>query len=149
MPLPDFPVPGQSQKAPAPGAGLPSNPVETIQKNHLTNSEIEKLKRSSALHGRHAPLRLLLERNVLAHHRRLPGLKSNLVGLSESMGLDDDFEPEDLYYQQEDCPVLRPGMADLHSVMERRMGVSEEVCGVTNVHLTSDAFKSFAHSMTL
>lgn len=149
MPLPDFPIPGKTHKSPAPGAGLAPNPVESIQKKYLTTSEIEKLKRSSALHGRHASLRLLLERNVLAQQRRLPCLKSNLLGLSESMGLEDDFGPEDLYYQPDECPVLRPGVSDVHSAMESRLGLSNDLEGVTNVQLTSDAFKSLAHSMTL
>ena len=149
MPLPDFPIPGQSQKPAAPGAGMPVNPVEKIQKSYMMNTEVDKLKRASAIHGRHAPLRLLMERSILAQHRRLPGLKSNLVGLSESLGIDDDFEPEDLYYQQDECPVVRSGVRDLHSMMEDRLGMHVDITEVTNLDITSDAHKSFANSMAL
>lgn len=149
MPLPDFAVPGQGQKAPIPGAGMPINPVEIIQKNHLMLSEREKLKRATVVYGQHAPLRMLLERNALSQHRRLPGLKSNLVGLCESMGIDDDIEPEDMFYQQQECPTLRTGMGDLHSMMEERLGMHDDITEVTNLNLTSDAFKSISHSMAL
>ena len=149
MPLPDFPIPGQAPKAPTPGAGLPVNPVEVIQKNHLINSEREKLMRASAVHGQHAALRMMMERNLLVQHRRLPGLRSNLVGLSESMGLDDDFEPEDMFYQNEECPVARAGTRDLHSMMEDRLGLHASIREVTNLDLTGDASKSFASAMAL
>jgi hypothetical protein len=149
MPLPDFPIPGQAPKQPMPGAGMPINPVEVIQKNHLINSEKERLMRASAVHGQHAALRMMMERNLLSQHRRLPGLRSNLVGLSESMGLDDDFAPEDMFYQNEECPVARMGTRDIHSMMEDRLGMNVSIQEVTNLDLTGDAHKSFACSMAL
>jgi proteasome maturation protein len=149
MPLPDFPIPGQAPKPAAPGSGLPVNPVEEIQKAYLVKTERDKLMRASALHGQHAPLRLMMERNILSQHRRLPGLRSGLVGLSESLGLDDDFQPEDLFNQEGDCPTVRPGTMDLHSTMEDRMGLSMNVREVTSLDLTTDASKSFACSMAL
>ena len=149
MPLPDFIVPGQTQKAPAPGAGMPINPVETIQKNHLIQAEKESLRRANIVYGQHVPLRMMMERNFLSQHRRLPGLRSNLVGLCESMGIDDDIEPEDMFYQQDECPVLRSGVTDLHSMMEERLGMNVETIEVTNLDLTSEMFKSISHSMAL
>jgi hypothetical protein len=149
MPLPEFPIPGQAPKVPGPGSGLPSNPVEVIQKNHLFNTEMEKLKRACAVYGQHAPLRSMMERNLLSQHRRLPGLRSNLVGLSESMGLEDEIGPEDIFYQHDECPVVRPGTMDLHSVMEARLGLNTNIREVTNLDLTSEASKSFANSMAL
>ena len=149
MPLPDFIVPGQTQKAPAPGAGMPINPVETIQKNHLIQAEKESLRRANIVYGQHVPLRMMMERNFLSQHRRLPGLRSNLVGLCESMGIDDDIEPEDMFYQQDECPVLRSGVTDLHSMMEERLGMNVETIEVTNLELTSEMFKSISHSMAL
>ena len=79
MPLPDFNAPGQGEKAPIPGAGMPINPVEMIQKNHMIQSETDKLRQANIVYGQHAPLRMMMERNFLAQHRRLPGLKSNLL----------------------------------------------------------------------
>ena len=149
MPLPEFPIPGQAPKFPGPGSGLPINPVEAIQKNYIVKCEIEKLKRACAVYGQHAPLRSMMERNLLSLHRRLPGLRSNLVGLSESMDLDDDIQPEDIFYQHDECPTVRSGTLDLHSAMEARLGFNADIREVTNLDLTSDASKSFANSMAL
>ena len=128
---------------------MPVNPVETIQKTFMVDSEIQRLKKANAVYGLHAPLRMIMERNCLAQHRRLPGLKSNFVGLSESMGIDDDIEPEDMFYQQDECPVLRAGVADLHSMMEDRLGMSRNIREVTNLDLTQDAHRDLSHSMAL
>lgn len=149
MPLPDFIVPGQTNKPPAPGAGMPGNPVEVIQKNHLFLSEKERLKRANVVYGQHVPLRMMMERNILSQHRRLPGLRSNLVGLSESMGIDDDIEPEDMFNIQDECPVLRAGVRDLHSTMEDRLGMHADILEVTNLDLTVDSFRDLTHSMAL
>ena len=128
---------------------MPINPVETIQKNHLIQAEKESLRRANIVYGQHVPLRMMMERNFLSQHRRLPGLRSNLVGLCESMGIDDDIEPEDMFYQQDECPVLRSGVTDLHSMMEERLGMNVETIEVTNLELTSEMFKSISHSMAL
>ena len=85
----------------------------------------------------------------MAQHRRLPGLRSNLVGLCESMGIDDDIEAEDMFYQQDECPVVRSGVRDLHSMMEERLGMCTDITEVTNLDLTIDTFKDMSHSMTL
>ena len=149
MPLPDFPIPGQAPKTPSPGAGMTINEVERIQKQFLVNSEKEKLRKANAVYGRHVPMRMLLERQILAQHRRLPGLKSNMVGLSEVMGIDDDIEPEDLFYQQDECPIVRAGVTDLHSMMEQRLGMTQDVREVTNLNLTQDTFNDMNHSLRI
>jgi|LauGreDrversion4_2_1035121.scaffolds.fasta_scaffold49515_3 hypothetical protein len=149
MPLPDFPIPGQAGKTPSPGAGMPINEVERIQKQFLVNSEKEKLRKANAVYGRHVPMRMLMERQILSQHRRLPGLRSNMVGLSEVMGIDDDIEPEDIFYQQDECPIVRAGVTDLHSMMENRLGMNENTREVTNLNLTQDAFNEISHSLTI
>ncbi len=149
MPLPDFPIPGKAESTPGPGAGMPINEVERIQKHHLVNSEKERLRKANAVYGIHAPIRMLMERNILAEHRRLPGLKSNMVGLSEVMGIDDDIEPEDLFYQQDECPIVRAGVTDLHSMMEERLGLNAGIREVTNLNLTQDAFNDMSHSLRI
>jgi hypothetical protein len=40
-------------------------------------------------------------------------------------------------------------MGDLHSMMEERLGMHDDITEVTNLNLTSDAFKSISHSMAL
>lgn len=149
MPLPDFDIPGSRPKVPAPGAGMPVNSVQSIQKSYMFNFEKERMKRANAMYGFHAPFRMMMEREALAEYRRLPGLKSNFVGLSESMGLDDTIDFEDIYGQQEECPVLRAGVTDLHSMMEERLGMTRKLAGVTNVDLTQDAHAQFSHAMAL
>jgi hypothetical protein len=128
---------------------MPVNPVQDIQKNHLFLTEKERLKRANVVYGQHVPLRMMMERNILAEHRRLPGLRSNLVGLSESMGIDDDIEPEDMFNLQDECPSLRTGVRDLHSMMEDRLGMNSDTTEVTNLDLTVDSYRDFAHSMAL
>lgn len=147
MPLPDFDIPGARPKAPAPGAGMPVNAVQKIQKVFLANAEKERMMRANAMFGFHAPLRMMMEREALVEHRRLPGLKSNFVGLSESMGLDDTIDFADIYGQQEDCPILHSGVADLHSMMEERLGMNRDITEVTNLDLTQDAHAMFSHAM--
>ena len=90
-----------------------------------------------------------MERQILSQHRRLPGLRSNMVGLSEVMGIDDDIEPEDIFYQQDECPIVRAGVTDLHSMMENRLGMNENTREVTNLNLTQDAFNEISHSLTI
>ena len=143
MPLPT------SDPIPGPGYGMPVNPVESIQKNHLVQTEKERLRKASAVYGQHAPLRMLMERNALAQFRRLPGLRSNLVGLSELLDLDDTIEPEDMYNQFDECPVVRQGELDLHSIMEKRLGMNADVMEVTNMNLTETGFNDFANSLKL
>ena len=65
------------------------------------------------------------------------------------MGIDDDIEPEDMFFQQDECPVVRAGVRDLHTMMEERLGMAASITEVTNLDLTADAFKDMSHSMTL
>jgi hypothetical protein len=65
------------------------------------------------------------------------------------MGIDDDIEPEDMFYQQDECPVIRAGVTDLHSMMEERLGMNRDINEVTNLNLTENAYRDFTHSLQI
>jgi proteasome maturation protein len=46
----------------------------------------------AAVHGTHAPMRLEMEQAILSQFQRLPGLKSNFVGLETLLGRDEEID---------------------------------------------------------
>lgn len=95
-----------------------SHPVEGMQKNFLRHKLDAKDAELSALYGSHMMMRRKMEEALLSRHQRLPGLKSEFVGLSTLLNMDEDFGFEDCL----DDPWLRetPTMA-LHDAMEMKL----------------------------
>lgn len=54
--------------------------MENLKENGLMHAEQLKMTTYSQLFGSHLPMKLMLERNLLAQGRRLPGEKSSLLG---------------------------------------------------------------------
>jgi hypothetical protein len=146
MPPPRF---EPNRTFPMPGAGLEANPVQQIQKNHLNLTEKERLKTAATMFGYHSALRMVWDRNELSQSLRLPGLSSSLVGLGEVTDIDDSIYPEDIFGQPDALPVLRPSAADLHSVMEDRLGMTERSVEVTDLNLTQQAFGELAQAQRI
>lgn len=59
---------------------LAKHPMEGLKENGLLQEEQFKLNTYAKLFGSQYSMKLALERNFLAQHRRLPGLKSSLLG---------------------------------------------------------------------
>eukprot|EP00916_Digyalum_oweni_P013186 GHVL01021668.1.p1 GENE.GHVL01021668.1~~GHVL01021668.1.p1 ORF type:complete len:118 (+),score=17.87 GHVL01021668.1:54-407(+) len=71
------------------------HPAQKIQNNKLADSENQKMILARAVYGIGAPMRMQMERNILARCRRLPGLPSSLLGLEMVLGLSDQIDFED------------------------------------------------------
>merc|ERR1711998_711560 len=94
------------------------HPVQAIQKGMLTRKVEGKLQESEALFGGHMAMRMQMESAILSRHQRLPGLKSNFVGLTTLHNMDEDFGFEDVL----DVPEIRENMpVPVHDAMEAKL----------------------------
>merc|ERR1711966_390570 len=73
-----------------------SHPVQGIDSKMQTRKFDGKLQEMTALYGGHMAMRTQLETAILSRRQRLPGLKSNFVGLSTLHNMDEDFGFEDV-----------------------------------------------------
>eukprot|EP00921_Rhytidocystis_pertsovi_P015503 GHVQ01024645.1.p1 GENE.GHVQ01024645.1~~GHVQ01024645.1.p1 ORF type:complete len:125 (+),score=21.89 GHVQ01024645.1:141-515(+) len=101
--------------------GTVSHPVHTIQKQALRDAEAKKMRSAGVIYGLHAPLKLKMEREMLSHTQRLPGLRSSLIGLHTAMGLDTELTVED--YMNVDPPTEPYKAKCLNEYVERQLGV--------------------------
>merc|ERR1712028_195550 len=94
------------------------HPVEGMQRNFLRHKMDAKDAELGALYGSHFMMRRKMEEALLSRHQRLPGLKSEFMGLSTLLNMDEEFGFEDCL----DDPWLRetPTMA-LHDAMEMKL----------------------------
>eukprot|EP00918_Siedleckia_nematoides_P055105 GHVU01120173.1.p1 GENE.GHVU01120173.1~~GHVU01120173.1.p1 ORF type:complete len:153 (+),score=22.78 GHVU01120173.1:66-461(+) len=92
--------------------------VELIQTNTLAARERERMQTEAKIYGMHAPIRMLMERNLLAQTHRLPTLPSAHLGLQTVMGIDDELDVEEVLNVEmpEDPSRNKP----LHEIMQRR-----------------------------
>merc|ERR1711998_562678 len=94
------------------------HPVQALQKGALANKMHGKLEESEALFGGHMAMRMQMESAILSRHQRLPGLKSNFVGLTTLHNMDEEFGFEDVL----DVPELRENMpVPVHDAMEAKL----------------------------
>merc|ERR1712046_501879 len=96
-----------------------AHPVADIQNNFLRRKMDCKARELSMLYGSHMMMRQKMEEAILSRHQRLPGLKSEFVGLSSLLALDSDFGFEDCLndpWQREE-----PSILPLHDAMEARL----------------------------
>merc|ERR1711998_404944 len=70
--------------------------VEPIQTGAFAQRFEAKTQEVSALYGSHMAMRMQMENANLSRHQRLPGRKSNFVGLSSLHNPDEDFGFEDV-----------------------------------------------------
>jgi len=99
---------------------LPHHPVEVIQKSHFRNEWERKKQTTELVFGAHMPLRLQMEAAILSQFQRLPGIKSEFVGLEILLGTDEDITVEDVFNDPEFSEELIP---PLHETMEKRLGM--------------------------
>ncbi|KAH0487516.1 MAG: hypothetical protein KVP17_004996 [Porospora cf. gigantea B] len=85
----------------------------------LQKAEAVKMQMLGAVHGLHAPLRLLHERSGPARARRLPGgPASSLLSLDVVMGRNEEIDFED--YLNVEMPTSK--VQDIHREIEKRFG---------------------------
>jgi len=94
------------------------HPVENLQKQILKTQRQSRKQMLAKVYGNYLPLQLTMEENILGQFRRLPGLKSNLLGLETLLDLDTNIE----FHDYLDDPEFNERSVDLHEEMERRLG---------------------------
>ena len=81
---------------PALYATMEVHPVKTIQDNALLHAERQQLQQLSVLYGSHLPMRMVMERSMLAENRRLGGYGSSMFGLNMAMDKYDELDFTDI-----------------------------------------------------
>eukprot|EP00658_Telonema_sp_P-2_P008727 TRINITY_DN1329_c0_g1_i2.p2 TRINITY_DN1329_c0_g1~~TRINITY_DN1329_c0_g1_i2.p2 ORF type:complete len:127 (-),score=30.42 TRINITY_DN1329_c0_g1_i2:485-865(-) len=95
-----------------------AHPVQELQHNFLRTKLDAKTRDLGNMFGSHMMMRRKMEEAILSRHQRLPGLKSEFVGLSTLLGRDDDFGFEDVL----DDPWMREtSCMPLHDAMEIKL----------------------------
>lgn len=111
-------------RQPALYANMEVHPVKTIQENLFVQSERQNLQQMSVLYGSHMPMRVVLERSMLAQTRRLGGHGSSMFGLNMHMDRYDDLDFADVLndpYMTPEMPVYAKEGISTH--MEREFGM--------------------------
>ncbi|KAI8144722.1 proteasome maturation factor UMP1-domain-containing protein [Fennellomyces sp. T-0311] len=96
---------------------LPGHPLEQRLENwHESQWEL-KLNMARQAHGMHAPIRMMMERDIVSQHQRLPVLPSSNVHLDILMGRDETIDFEDFLND----PAMSTDMLDVHAAMEHKL----------------------------
>merc|ERR1712196_215183 len=94
------------------------HPVQALDKGMVSRKFESKVQEAEALFGSHMSMRMRMESAILSRHQRLPGLKSNFVGLSTLHNTDEEFGFEDVL----DLPDFREAMpVPVHTSMEAKL----------------------------
>ena len=71
--------------------------------------------------GEHAALEMEMDRKILKQFQRLPGIKSNFLGLDTVVGRDYEIDFED--YLGAGIEHERPTKPGVHEIMEKKLGL--------------------------
>ena len=96
-----------------------AHPVEDIQRNWLRNSIETKHFMLGQMYGKHLPMQLRMESQILSQAQRLPGLPNSNLGLETILGRDETIEFEDYLGD----PRMSEHTIDTRAVMEKRLGL--------------------------
>ncbi|KDQ54930.1 hypothetical protein JAAARDRAFT_134675, partial [Jaapia argillacea MUCL 33604] len=92
----------------------------SVVKNRLENWEETqdnvKLTMKRNVDGMHAPLRLLMERKIVAANPQIPALSQSNLALDILMGRDEELDVGDFFGGMERGPTL-----DVHNAMEKKL----------------------------
>lgn len=102
-----------------------SHPVESIQKAHGLDGERSRLQMLQNVYGSALPARMHIEKQILSRVERLPGLPSSRLGLESLTGELDDFSFDSYLNLPGESEV---SATDLHSAMEKRLGLDTKPC---------------------
>lgn len=95
------------------------HPLQARELNFAKNEVQFKRAALQNVYGSHLSMRLQMEESILSNFQRLPTLKSEFVGLSTSLGLDEEIGFSDFLRD----PSAPESAIDLHEVMEHRLGL--------------------------
>eukprot|EP00656_Telonema_subtile_P024748 TRINITY_DN2691_c0_g1_i3.p2 TRINITY_DN2691_c0_g1~~TRINITY_DN2691_c0_g1_i3.p2 ORF type:complete len:126 (+),score=35.14 TRINITY_DN2691_c0_g1_i3:200-577(+) len=90
------------------------HPVQNLQTNFLRQKVDRKAVDMGNLYGSHMTMRFKMEQALLARHQRLPGLKSEFVGLNTLLNQEEEFGFEDVlddpWNNEEPCMPMHDSM---------------------------------------
>ncbi|PFH54699.1 hypothetical protein AMATHDRAFT_239 [Amanita thiersii Skay4041] len=92
------------------------NPLRHRVENWESSQDSIRLNLKRDIYGMHAPMRLLMERKLVASTPHIPVLPRSNIHLDILMGRDESIEPADLFGGMETGPSL-----DIHKEMEKKL----------------------------
>ncbi|ORY05642.1 proteasome maturation factor UMP1 [Basidiobolus meristosporus CBS 931.73] len=95
------------------------HPLEAKLNNWEETQTNLKLNMQRQLYGIHAPVRVLMERDIVSRNQRLPVLPSSNIGLDILTGKDEHVDFEDYLND----PAMSTQMMDVHASMEHKLGM--------------------------
>lgn len=88
-------------------ANMKVHPCEAqASKKFLENQERLNLQKMSVQYGSHMPMRMVIERNILASTQRLGGYGSSMHGLKQHMGIYERLDFEDVLNLPDESPLM-------------------------------------------
>mmetsp|Transcript_31660 Transcript_31660/g.72463 ORF Transcript_31660/g.72463 Transcript_31660/m.72463 type:complete len:149 (+) Transcript_31660:45-491(+) len=96
-----------------------AHPVEDIQKNWLRNQIETEHYALGHMYGKHLPMQIRMEVDILSQVQRLPGLPNSNLGIETILGRDDKIDFEDYLGD----PRMSEYSVDMRAVMEKRLGL--------------------------
>lgn len=110
--------------------------VEGIQKDWLRNHIETEHFMMGQNYGKHLPMQIRMECDILSQVQRLPGLPNSNLGMETILGRDETIDFEDYLGD----PKMSETCTDMRAVMEKRLGL--EVPSATSssgIHATARA----------
>lgn len=102
-------------------ANLEVHPAKSMQDNGVLNAEKQQMQQLSVLYGSHFPMRMVIERNLLAQTRRLGGYGSSMFALNMHMDRYDDLDFSDILNNPYESPELE--RESIHAQMQKAYGM--------------------------
>ncbi|KAG0175616.1 hypothetical protein DFQ30_003366 [Apophysomyces sp. BC1015] len=98
---------------------LPGHPLENRLGQWEESRWELKLNMARQAYGMHAPIKMMMERNLVSQRQRLPVLPSSNVHLDILMGKDETIDYEDFLND----PAMSTDMLDVHTTMEHKLNL--------------------------
>ncbi|KAI9499312.1 proteasome maturation factor UMP1 [Zychaea mexicana] len=98
---------------------MPGHPLQQRLENWQESQWELKLNMARQVHGMHAPMRMMMERDIVSQRQRMPVLPSSNVHLDVLMGKDETIEFEDFLND----PSMSTGTMDVHAAMEHKLNL--------------------------
>ncbi|KAL1926902.1 hypothetical protein VTP01DRAFT_5232 [Rhizomucor pusillus] len=96
---------------------LPGHPLEKRLEDWQESQWELKLNMARQVYGMHAPIKMMMERDIVGKRTRLPVLPSSNLHLDVLMGKDETIEFEDYLND----PAMSTDLLDVHAAMEHKL----------------------------
>ncbi|KAI9311328.1 proteasome maturation factor UMP1-domain-containing protein [Dichotomocladium elegans] len=98
---------------------LPGHPIEERLNQWAENQWELKLNMARNIHGMHAPIKMMMERDIVSKRQRMPVLPSSNLHLDILMGKDETIDFEDFLND----PAMSTDFLDVHAAMEHKLNL--------------------------